>query len=171
MEWFNRRDGILTNVCGYTIWCFHENMTFSNNWVNCCLITLQLQVLHSFDKPFYVNEFPTKMNHVAFFSSTKTNTKMELFSQLVKQHDFGYCTFLELTKFGGRKPSFPRVCGLEGLCMGLLQIQTYRRKDSATTSGHLAEDVEGFHPTVKRLGKWKKTPRESHSFFEKPKGF
>ena len=106
MEWFNRRDGILTNVCGYTIWCFHENMTFSNNWVNCCLITLQLQVLHSFDKPFYVNEFPTKMNHVAFFSSTKTNTKMELFSQLVKQHDFGYCAFLELTNYLGQKKTF-----------------------------------------------------------------
>ena len=103
MEWFNRRDGIVTNVCGYTIWCFPENMTFSNNWVNCCLITLQLQVLHSFDNPFYVNEFPTKMNHVPyFFSSTKTNIKTLKWNfshNLWNNMTLAYYTFLELTKF------------------------------------------------------------------------
>ena len=94
-----------------------------------------------------------------------------------------YCTFLELTKFGGRKPSpesvgwffwlaaaWVRVRRLEGLCMGLLQVQTHRRKDAATSSCHLAKDVEGFHPTVKRLGKLE-TPRDSRSFLRNPRAF
>ena len=56
--------------------------------------------------------------------------------------------------------------------MGLLQIQTHRRKDSAATSCHLAEDVEGFHPTVKRLGKLEKSTKGCPQFFlRNPRAF